>query len=105
MRINEILRRFRFWLRRDRLSDEMDEEMRLHVELRAQKNRERGLAAVDAESAAKRRFGNALVLREQGRDAWGFGWLERAINDFRYACRRLLKQRLVTIVAVVTLGL
>jgi predicted permease len=101
----ELLRKFRFWLRRDRFADEMDEEMRLHLELRARANRARGVDERDAAAAARRQFGNALVLREQGRDAWGFGWLERAIQDFRYACRRLIKQRLVTIVAVLTLGL
>jgi predicted permease len=105
MTIGELWRRLTFWLQRDRLSDELDEEMRLHLTLRARANRERGLDAASAETAARRRFGNPLVLREEGHDAWGFQSLERFAREMRLAVRRLIKQRAVTLVAVATLGI
>jgi hypothetical protein len=45
------------------------------------------------------------VLREESRDAWGFQSLERLAHDMRFALRRLIKQRAVTLVAVATLGI
>jgi putative ABC transport system permease protein len=105
MTFGEIRRRLRFWLTRHRLADELDEEMQLHLELRARANREQGLDADAAHAAARRRFGNPLVLREEGRDAWGFQSVERLAHDTRFAVRRLIKQRSVTLVAVATLAL
>src|SRR5262245_23245062 len=105
MAFGDWIRRARFWLRRERLTDELEEEMRLHVELRAQAHRERGLAPDEADRAARRQFGNRLALREAGRDAWGFLWLERLIQDLRYGVRQLIRHRGVTAAAVLTLAL
>lgn len=105
MWLAEFLRRLRFWVRRDRLTDDLDEEMRLHVELRARANRARGLTAVEADAAARRRFGNHLALREQGLEAWGFVFLERLGQDVRYAWRQILRHRGVSVMAMLTLAL
>jgi hypothetical protein len=48
----------------------MEEEMRLHVELRARKNAERGVAPEVARDAARQRFGNRTALGEQAREVW-----------------------------------
>jgi predicted permease len=105
MPFGDWIRRTWFWLRRDRLADELDEEMRLHLELRAQANRDRGMGTDDADLAARRQFGNRLALREAGRDAWGFAALEHFLQDLRYGLRQLIKTRGVTAAAVLTLAL
>ena len=74
--LNELRRRLRMLLRRGRFDADLDEEMRLHRELREQEEIERGLSPEEARYAAQKRFGNDLLLREESRDMWGWNWLE-----------------------------
>ncbi|MGA2075054.1 MAG: ABC transporter permease [Terriglobia bacterium] len=100
-----IGRRLLMLLRRRRFDADLDDEMWLHRELREREQIERGLPPAEARYAAQRRFGNALVLREESHDMWGWNWLENTLQDVRYAWRILMKYPAFTILAVVTLGL
>jgi predicted permease len=75
---------------------ELQEEMRLHRELRA---RQAGAGA------AERRFGNELALMERSRDMWGWRWLREFGQDVRHGLRLLRRTPLVTGLALVSLGL
>jgi hypothetical protein len=65
-------RRMLMELRRRIFDADLEEEMRLHQELRELEQVERGVSPEEAHSAAERRFGNKLVLREESRDMWGW---------------------------------
>jgi putative ABC transport system permease protein len=92
-------------LRRRRFDADLDEEMRLHREMREQELIERGLSPKEAHYAAQRRFGNDLVPREESHEMWGWTWLENSLHDVRYAWRTLVKNPGFAAIAVLTLGL
>jgi predicted permease len=100
-----MFRRLWFFVTRWRRIEDLDEEMRLHVELRAAANRRDGLYAEEAARQARLRFGNPLKLREEAREVWGFAELERIGGDLRHAVRRILQHPSRTLVVVLTLAL
>ena len=80
----ELLRRLAYLVRRDRRTAELEEEMRLHVQLRAERLQGGGLNPDAARYAAKRRFGNTIHIQERSRDMWGMDWFEQALADLRF---------------------
>jgi predicted permease len=100
-----ILRRIWYFVTRWRRIGELEDEMRLHVELRAAANRRAGLETGEAARAARLRFGNLLKLREEARDAWGLAEFERIGWDLRHSLRRIINRPARTLVVVLTLAL
>jgi len=110
-----IRRAFRLALRRRDLTDEeIDEELRFHVDMRVAQLVARGLAPREAVAEARSRFGRSWDdavqrLHEAGQlreerltmherlDAW---W-----NDLRYATRTLVRQRGFALVVIATFAL
>jgi putative ABC transport system permease protein len=92
-------------LRGAQAQDDLEEEMQLHIALRRERMEAQGLTSQAAHSAAARRFGNALRLREASVDAWGWRWLEQFAQDMRFACRSLVKAPGFTLIIMLTLAL
>jgi len=102
----EVLgRRLRARLGRDRIARDVEEEMRLHLELRQRRLEGQGLRADAAYTAARRRFGNAAVLREDAVDAWGWRWLDDLGRDARFALRGFARHPGFAATAIVSLAL
>ncbi len=87
--LGEMWRRLRFLLGGARFEDDLAEEMRLHLELRAEEKRAAGMSESEAHSSAHRAFGNATLEREKSREAWGWRWLDSLGQDVRYGLRAL----------------
>jgi predicted permease len=91
-----------FWrgLRRpDQLWAEMDEEMRFHVDMEAERlQRERGLDPAEARRKAAAEFGGVEKYREAGWDARGLGWLGGLTLDLKLGGRMLVKYPGLTVV-------
>lgn len=103
--LRELARRIRILIHRRQFDADLEEEMRLHLELRQQEQLQSGLTADDAQAAARRQFGNTTYLKEESHMAWGWEWFEKAAQDIRYGVRMLVKHRLTTAVCVVALAL
>jgi len=66
---------------------------------------ESGATPADAAAAARREFGNLSQVQEATHDAWGHRWLERAVQDVRYALRIFRRNPGFAAVAIVSLTL
>ena len=86
-RSGELLRRIRMLLHRDQFQSDIEEEMRLHLDLREQEQCEAGLPRHAAHQAAYRRFANPTAIKAKSHMAWGWNWLEDFFEDIRYGFR------------------
>jgi putative ABC transport system permease protein len=96
-----------FWalFHRDRIDQEVADELRFHIELRIQESIAAGMSAEEARRDAIERFGGFERVRETCREIRGAALLEAFAQDAHYGSRMLLKGRVVTLAAVLALGL
>src|SRR5262249_9496579 len=83
----KIFHRLRMSLRRRKIENEMDAEMRFHMEMEAAKNLSRGMTEEEARLAARRDFGGVEQVKEAYRDLSRFRRLEEFWQDARYGAR------------------
>ncbi len=104
-----MLNKFRLRLRalffKSRLEEELDEEVRFHLEREIEENIARGIGPEEARMAALRSFGGVERVKEESRDERGVRFLEEVWQDLRYGGRMLWKNPGFTLVAVITLAL
>src|ERR1700728_4521775 len=103
--LSALLRRLWMLIRRRQFDADLEEEIRLHLELREQEQVRAGLAPRDAHYAALRRFGNETLLHEESYMVWGWEWLESFVQDATYGSRAMLRSPALTIVALLSLAL
>src|SRR6202789_3751947 len=103
--LSQLLRRLWMLIRRRQFDADLEEEIRLHLELREQEQVRAGLAPRDARYAALRRFGNETLLKEESYMVWGWEWWESFVQDAAYGSRALVRSPGLTIVALLSLAL
>jgi predicted permease len=92
-------------IRPDRLDAELEDELRFHMEARAEEAVRRGATPEQAAREARLRLGNPLRTRETSRDAKLMPWLESLLQDVRFGLRMLRKDGTVTAAALASLAL
>jgi putative ABC transport system permease protein len=83
----------------------MDEELRTHIQIRADDLERSGLPRAEAERRAHVEFGGLERFKDEVRDARWETHLENLFRDFRYALRNLRKDRRFAFVAIFALAL
>jgi predicted permease len=74
-----------------RMLEELDQDIRDHIERETQDNIDRGMSPEEARYVALRKFGNVTRVKEEAREVWSFLWLEELLEDVRFGLRMLRK--------------
>ena len=91
--------------RREGADADLEEELRLHLDLAAEALERGGASRDDARRAARLQNGAIAETMETLRDQRGLPWLEDLWRDLRYSLRVLAKSPGFSLVVVLTLGL
>ncbi len=103
--IRTLLNRCASFFRRKRLDEDLNDELRSHIELAVEENLQRGMSEEEARTAALRAFGGVTQTRENYREQRGLPFLEILWSDLRYALRQLWKAPGFTLTTVLTLAI
>ena len=88
-----------------RRDSDLEQELRLHLELGAEDARRRGLNATDSVRAARLKAGGTSQAMDALRDQRGVPWLDDLTRDARHGVRMLRRTPVFTVVALLTLAL
>lgn len=90
--------------RRKRALEDLDADIREHIEREIEDNVARGMSPDEARRQARLTFGNPALVREDTREIWAVRWLQTLRQDVRNGVRILVKHPGVTIAAVLSLA-
>jgi putative ABC transport system permease protein len=105
--MRDLILRLRALIFRNRVEQELDEELSFHVEMQTRKNLAAGMSEAEAKRQARIQFGAGDSAKEECRDARRVSFLETLFQDIRYALRGFRRTALFafTVIGTIALGL
>ncbi|MEA2540221.1 MAG: hypothetical protein QOH35_1587 [Acidobacteriaceae bacterium] len=103
--LSDLFFRLRSLLRRGTVENELDEELRFHLEQQVEKYVRAGLTREDALRRTRLEFGGLGQIKEDCRESRGTSFLETTVQDIRYALRQLRKTPAFSVTVLLTLAL
>ena len=91
--------------RRRRMEEQLEKELRFHVEQHAADLIAQGVPAAEARRKARLAIGGPEQVKEECRDARGTRWLEDFLQDLRHALRAIRLQPGFAVIALLTIAL
>ena len=101
----QLRMRMRMLFRRGAAGEQLNEELRFHLERQIAENIAAGMDKEEARCAALREFGNPDLMREQTRTTWSWNGLESLWRDLRLGVRTLLRTPGFALIAVLVMAL
>ncbi|HEX5070524.1 MAG TPA: ADOP family duplicated permease [Vicinamibacterales bacterium] len=105
MRLLEFLRRLNGSFRRGRTDEDVQEELRAHLELAADREGAAGHAPADASRRARLRAGTVSQAMGPVRDQRSLPWLDSLRSDIVFGWRQIARHRVASLAAILSLGL
>jgi len=103
--MRRLLMRLSALVRRRQFDAELSEELAAHLDEAIADNIASGMSPHDAHRAALLKFGGTMQTIEAYRDREGWPLVEHAVQDLRYAVRRLAARPMLLVTTTLDLGL
>ncbi len=85
--------------------EDLDEEIQSHLDQMIEENIAAGMSSKEARSAALKRFGNVLGVKEDCRASWGVRVWDQSIQALQFAARHFFKNLFTSILSVAVLAM
>jgi predicted permease len=103
--LNKLRLRLRALFLKSKMEEELDDEVRFHLERETQENIARGMSPEEARFASLRSFGGVDLVKEESRDERGIRLVEEVWQDLRYAFRMFRRHIWFTVIAILAIGI
>ena len=100
-----LVQRLRGLFLKRKLEQELEDEIRSHLEMQIEDNLRQGMSLEEAQRAARLKFGGVEQVKEAYRDKSRFVWIESLWQDLRFGLRNLRKRPGFLLFAILTLAL